>query len=60
MFLWPVAAETLCGNLEFLGTVTEAKEAKNPKKQPNSLRRDALHCADIDSLRVVTEPVAFT
>jgi hypothetical protein len=58
VLLRPVAAQTVAGNLELLGTVSKRHEAQNPQKNTNSLSRHHLDSAHIDSLRVVPQPVA--
>ena len=58
MLLWPVAAESVAGDLELLRSVAEAHEAEDPEQDADSLSRDHLDGADIDGLRVVAQPVA--
>lgn len=58
MLLWPVAAQAVTGDLKLLRPVAEAHEAKDPEQDPDSLCRHHLDGADIDSLRVVAQPIA--
>ena len=39
-------------------TITKAHESKHPEQKPDSVGTDILDSADIDSLRVITKPVA--
>ena len=44
--------ETLCF------TISKAHEPKNPKQKPDSVGTDILDSANVDSLRVITKPIA--
>ena len=39
-------------------TISKAHEAKHPEQKPDSIGADILDSANIDSLRVITKPVA--
>lgn len=58
VLLRPVAAKSVPGDLEFLGAIAKGHEAQDPEQDADRLGRHHLDGADIDSLRVVSEPVA--
>ena len=39
-------------------TISKAHEPKNPKQKPDSVGTDILDSANVDSLRVITKPIA--
>lgn len=53
----PVAAESIAGNFKFLGPIAKAHEAKYPEQDANGLCRHILDRADVDGLRVISQPV---
>lgn len=57
MFLRSVASESVSGNLKLTCSKAESEERKAPKQDTDSLSRELLQSTDIDSLRVITEPI---
>lgn len=53
-----IAPKTISGNLEFARTVAKGQETENAKEESDGFGRDRLDSADVDSLRIVSEPVA--
>lgn len=53
-----VAAESLAGDLELAGAVSEAHESQNPQQKSDCLSRDILDGAHVDSLAVISQPIA--
>lgn len=58
MFLRTIATKSLSGDLELACSKAEGKEGEAPKQDTDSLGRELLQSTDVDSLRIITEPVA--
>lgn len=58
MLFRAIATQPVPSDLELLGAITEAQEAQDPKQDANRLSRHHLDGANIDSLRVIAEPIA--
>jgi hypothetical protein len=58
VLLGPVAAKAVASNLKLLGAIAKAHEAQHPEQNADSLGRHHLDGADVDSLRVVAQPIA--
>lgn len=56
--LGAVAAQTIGGDLELAATIAEGEEAENAEQEADGLSGDVLDGAHVDSLGVVTEPIA--
>lgn len=51
-FSSPVASKPVTRNLELLGTISEAQEAKDPKKNTDGLGTDKFDRADLANISV--------
>ena len=58
VLLGSVRAQAFRCDLELSSGVAERHESKDPDKNADGVGLDALESADIDSLRVITQPVA--
>lgn len=58
VFLGPVATQSLCCDLEFLCSVAKTHKAQNPQDNANSFSADVFHGANVNSLAIVSQPVA--
>lgn len=53
-----IAPKTVSSNLEFARTIAKGQETENAKEESDGFGRDRLDSADVDGLRIVSEPVA--
>jgi hypothetical protein len=58
MFFGPIAPKSLRRDFEFSSSVAKSDEGETPEQDTNGFSRELLQATNIDSLGVVTEPVA--